>query len=99
MKLRKTIIAVATAAALAVSPTSIAFAGGRSNDCRDGEHWKDYKYSAQCECDHDHDHDHDYDHDYDKDKDKDRDNDHRGNAKPLKAERPSSRDHRVLATN
>lgn len=49
MRLRKTLIAVGTAAALVVIPTS-AYAGGSSNDCRDGKKWNDYKYAPPAEC-------------------------------------------------
>lgn len=50
MKIRRTLIALAAAASLAVVP-STAFAGSQSdNDCRDGSRWNDYKYAPKCEC-------------------------------------------------
>ena len=83
MKIRRTLIAIATASLLVV-PATTAFAGG-NYDCRDdkrtfeykhgGTKDKDYKYAPDKECDKD-DKDHrDKDKDRDKEYSKDRDDD------------------------
>lgn len=98
MKFRQTIIAVATTAALAVIPTTVAFAS-YDKDCKDGSQWRDYKYSAQCECKDDHDKDHrDHDKDYgDRDKRDHRDDSKKDEAKPMA--KKTSYTGRVLKTN
>lgn len=84
MKIRHTVIAIATASLLVIPATS-AVAGDRHDDCRDdrrsfehkygGDKHKDYKYAPDKECDKkDKDHrDKDRDKGHDKDRDKGRD--------------------------
>lgn len=98
MKIRRTLIAIATASLLVV-PATTAVAGG-NYDCRDdkrtfeykhgGKKDKDYKYAPDKECDKD---DKDRDH-RDKDRDKDRDKEYskdRDHKDYDKAEKPSSK--------